>query len=109
MKLKLPIKKKPAPVVVKSTRGRPRCLEEGAGGGKRANIYPGDDLRREVKETQKRLTSSGISKPKLSLSYVLRTGGWMLLDSINADLDKAAKGELHAKRRVVKTLRPETK
>lgn len=88
--------------VVKDPRGRPMTI-----GGKRCNFYCGDDLRDAIVDTQARLKKQGINKPKLTLSYVLRTGGWMLLDSVNADLDKATRGELHAKKRVVKTLRPE--
>ena len=90
MKLKPKIRKK------KSGRGRPIEV-----GGPRTNFYPGQDLIDAINSFNKKMFDMGI-KQEVSQSYVFRKGGWLYLKQMNADLDKATRGEYHAKKRDAK-------
>jgi hypothetical protein len=63
----------------------------------RDNFYPGDRLMALIQTTQKRYAAAGIKIPSKSLIY--RQGAYIFCRKLNADLNKAQIGELHAKSR----------
>jgi hypothetical protein len=66
-------------------------------GGNRATFFPGERLKAVISKTIERCRAMGATAPSRSTFY--RRGGFMFARKINADLDKAQSGELHAKKR----------
>lgn len=67
-------------------------------GDERINLFVSPDDRKQVDDTIRR--SRDLSKgEKLTLSYIFREGARRFCVHLNAQLDKATKGEFHAKRR----------
>lgn len=103
MKLKaqsVPASKAPAkgarkPAVVPEERriGRPVTV-----GDERINLFISPEDRVMV-DTLIRRSQELRYKTKLTLSYIFREGARRLCAELNAQLDKAAKGALHVKRR----------
>jgi hypothetical protein len=85
------------PAVPKKSKVRTRRSDVG---GTLASFYPGDRLTSVIEALRERCRQLKIKPPSRSLVY--REGGFMFCRKLNADLKKAQKGELHAKKREVK-------
>lgn len=68
-------------------------------GGFRVNFFPGEALIKVISELERRRRILGFPG-KFTKSFVFREGAWMFVHRMNDKMDKALKGELHAKKRV---------
>jgi hypothetical protein len=67
---------------------------------KRESFFAGQRLNSVIKALQERCKELHVPPPSKSL--VFREGGFLFCRKMNADLNKAQKGVLHAKKRVIK-------